>query len=57
MKVVKIADYGDVDEVARALQGQDAFLANVPNPNAQYTLIDAAVKAGVRRYVSSEVSF
>lgn len=54
---MKIADYGNVDEVARALEGQDAFLANVPDPNAQYKLIDAALKAGVKRYVSSEVSF
>lgn len=49
-------DYQDVNELTKVLQGIDAVVCTVGNPGleAQIPLIDAAVAAGVKRYIPSE---
>ncbi|KAH8592821.1 putative isoflavone reductase like protein P3 [Bisporella sp. PMI_857] len=53
---VKTADYSSVDSVATAFQGQDAVVSLVGNQGfeGQTVLIDAAIKAGVKRFLPSE---
>ncbi|KAF1962982.1 isoflavone reductase family protein [Byssothecium circinans] len=52
VKVLK-ADYSSVDSLASALKGQDALISAVV-PTAQQNLVDAAVAAGVKRFIPSE---
>ena len=49
-------DYQDVIELTKALQGIDAVVCTVGNPGleSQIPLIDAAVAAGIRRFIPSE---
>lgn len=46
-------DYDSIESLEKALQGQDAFISTLPIV-AQKTLVDAAIKAGVKRYIPSE---
>lgn len=53
------ANYEDVEQLAKVLQGVDTVLSFIvvhtdPGNVAQKTLIDAAVRAGVRRLAPSE---
>jgi uncharacterized protein YbjT (DUF2867 family) len=53
------ANYEDVDQLAQVLQGVDTVLSVIvvhmdPGNVAQRNLIDAAVRAGVRRFAPSE---
>jgi uncharacterized protein YbjT (DUF2867 family) len=55
VKVVKV-DYTNLQSLTKALEGQDALisaLATLAVPS-QRMLIDAAVKAGVKRIIPSE---
>jgi uncharacterized protein YbjT (DUF2867 family) len=55
VKVVKV-DYTNLESLTKALKGQDALVsavASVAVPS-QRMLIDAAVKAGVKRIIPSE---
>ncbi|KAM4063035.1 NAD(P)H-binding domain-containing protein [Hirsutella rhossiliensis] len=49
-------DFGSVDSLSAALAGQDAVVAalGAPGLGLQPTLVDAAVAAGVRRFLPSE---
>lgn len=49
-------DYDSVDSLAAALKGQDAVVSTVGFPGllAQRTIVDAAVAAGVKRFIPSE---
>ncbi|KAI2471088.1 NAD(P)-binding protein, partial [Annulohypoxylon bovei var. microspora] len=53
---VKIVDYTSQDSLVKALQGQDAVVATLASSalDAQLPLIDAAVKAGVKRFIPSD---
>ncbi|KAJ0162802.1 hypothetical protein CTA2_3988 [Colletotrichum tanaceti] len=53
---VKKVDLGSLDEVTAALQGQDAVASIVGNDGfaGQKTLVDAALAAGVKRFIPSE---
>ncbi|KAI8960363.1 NAD(P)-binding protein [Daldinia sp. FL1419] len=53
---VKEVDYDSVDSLTAALQGQDAVVSTITTSSlsAQINLIDAAVKAGVKRFIPSE---
>ena len=53
VKTVKV-DYSSQESLVNALQGQDAFVSNVPNHDQQPALIDAAISAGVKRFIPSE---
>jgi len=58
VKVVKV-DYSSLESLATALTGQDALVsllasAVVANPAIQKLLIDASIKAGVKRFIPSE---
>lgn len=58
MAWVKV-DYGDVEQLTQVLQGVDTVLCFIvvhmdENNVSQKTLIDAAVRAGVRRFAPSE---
>ncbi|GAB7350329.1 hypothetical protein MBLNU459_g0961t1 [Dothideomycetes sp. NU459] len=53
VKVVKV-DYDSQESLVAALKGQDAFVSNIPNHIDQPKLIDAAITAGVERFIPSE---
>ncbi|KAJ5085729.1 hypothetical protein N7532_010500 [Penicillium argentinense] len=55
VKTVQV-DYSSVDNLATALRGQDVVICTVGTPaiSAQKTFIDAAIQAGVKRYVPSD---
>ncbi|KAM3544067.1 Isoflavone reductase [Beauveria bassiana] len=55
VKVVDV-DFSSVDALTRALQGQDVVISTLPADVAalQTTLVDAAVAAGVKRFLPSE---
>ena len=55
MKVVPV-DYESVDSLTSGLQGQDAVVVTVGNSGfvKQHNIIEAAVKAGVKRFIPSE---
>ncbi|KAE8447858.1 hypothetical protein EG329_010087 [Mollisiaceae sp. DMI_Dod_QoI] len=55
VKVVK-ADYNSVDSLTTALKGQDAVVSAVGNEGflAQTLLVDAAIAAGVKKFLPSE---
>lgn len=56
VRVIKVSDSYPHDEVLSAFQGQDAVItaASAESLAAQKTLIDAAVEAGVKRFVPNE---
>lgn len=59
VKVLRVADEFPHDDLVKALQGQDVIICAV-GPNAaplQYRLIDAAIEAGVKRFIPSEWGF
>ncbi|KAI8317226.1 hypothetical protein K4K59_009980 [Colletotrichum sp. SAR11_240] len=49
-------DYSSVDDLAVALRGQDAVVSTVSKGGllTQKTVIDASIKAGVKRYIPSD---
>ncbi|KAF5523251.1 hypothetical protein CGCA056_v005241 [Colletotrichum aenigma] len=49
-------DYSSVDDLAAALRGQDAVVSTVSKGGllTQKTVIDASIKAGVKRYIPSD---
>lgn len=53
---VKIVDYGSFDSLKAALTGQDAVVSVIATQAiaAQRTAVDAAVAAGVKRFIPSE---
>jgi hypothetical protein len=53
---VKKVNYESVDSLKEALQGQDALVSAAATPavGSQYSLVDAAVAAGVKRFIPSE---
>lgn len=53
---VKEVNYDSLDSLTEALQGQDAVVSTITTSSlsAQINLIDAAVKAGVKRFIPSE---
>ncbi|KPV72355.1 uncharacterized protein RHOBADRAFT_55834 [Rhodotorula graminis WP1] len=53
------ADFGDVEQLAKLLEGVDAVVSalNGPGIDAQYAILDAAAQAGVKRFVPSEYGF
>ncbi|KAK6086030.1 oxidoreductase [Seiridium cupressi] len=53
---VKSVDYSSKESLISALQGQDAVVSVIAAPalDKQFPLIDAAVEAGVRRFIPSE---
>jgi putative NADH-flavin reductase len=53
VKVVKV-DYSSQDSVVSALRGQQAFISAIPKHDQQPALIDAAIAAGVQRFIPSE---
>lgn len=54
----KVVDFSSVTALAAALQGQDAVIdaTSSPDPGVSMRLIDAAVTAGVYRYIAPEFS-
>ena len=54
-KTVKVNyDYGSQHTIVDALKGQDVFISAIPNHESQPALIDAAIAAGVKRFIPSE---
>ncbi|EFX01462.1 hypothetical protein CMQ_6404 [Grosmannia clavigera kw1407] len=53
---VQLVDYDSLDSLAAALQGQDAVVSTLGAAGSfkQMTLVDAAIKAGVQRFIPSE---
>ncbi|KAI0121944.1 NAD(P)-binding protein [Daldinia grandis] len=53
---VKEVDYNSLDSLTEALQGQEAVVSTITTSSlsAQINLIEAAVKAGVKRFIPSE---
>jgi len=53
---VQKVDYSSTDSLLAALKGQDAVVSTIASPGlaAQKTIVDAAVKAGVKRFIPSE---
>ncbi|KAI8248733.1 hypothetical protein K4K58_011473 [Colletotrichum sp. SAR11_239] len=51
-----VVDYSSVDDLAAALRGQDAVVSTVSKGGllTQKTVIDASIKAGVKRYIPSD---
>lgn len=47
-------DYTSVPSLTAALQGKDVFISNIPHHGVQKPLIDAAIAAGVKRFLPSE---
>lgn len=49
-------DYSSIDSLTAALQGQDAVISTLTtlSIDAQFTLVDAAIAAGVKRFIPSE---
>lgn len=56
VKVIKVDDDYPVDQVSAALAGQDAVVSAIPGRpyTTHVRIIDAAVQAGVKRYIPSE---
>lgn len=52
-KVIKV-DFSSQDSVISALKGQEAFISAIPKHDEQPALIDAAIAAGVKRFIPSE---
>jgi uncharacterized protein YbjT (DUF2867 family) len=52
-KTVKV-DYSSQDSLVNALKGQDVFISAIPQHDTQPALIDAAITAGVQRFIPSE---
>jgi len=53
VKTVKV-DYSSQESLISALKGQDAFVSTIPKHDGQPALIDAAIAAGVKRFIPSE---
>lgn len=53
VKTVKV-DYSSQESLVAALKGQDAFVSTIPKHDQQPALIDAAIAAGVKRFIPSE---
>jgi uncharacterized protein YbjT (DUF2867 family) len=53
VKTIKV-DYSSPDSLVAALKGQDAFVSTIPKHEQQPSLIDAAIAAGVKRFIPSE---
>ena len=53
VETIKV-DYSSQDSLVAALKGQDAFVSNIPKHGQQPSLIDAAIAAGVKRFIPSE---
>ncbi|CAD0089019.1 unnamed protein product [Aureobasidium vineae] len=53
IKVTKI-DFSSQDSLVSALCGQEAFISAIPKHEDQPALIDAAIAAGVQRFIPSE---
>ena len=55
VKVTSV-DFNSISSLTPALQGQDAVVSVLPSgiPEAQFPLIDAAIAAGVHRFIPSE---
>jgi uncharacterized protein YbjT (DUF2867 family) len=53
VKVIKI-DYSSHDSLVEALKDQEAFVSLIPDFDSQPKLIDAAIAAGVKRFLPSE---
>lgn len=47
-------DYSSEDSLVNALQGHDAVVCNVTSHETEPLLIDAAIKAGVKRFIPAE---
>lgn len=56
IKVHSISDDYPENELLEAFKGQDAVISTIAmsNNDQQYALIDAAVKAGVKRFIPAE---
>ncbi|KAF4158633.1 hypothetical protein CNMCM8927_003767 [Aspergillus lentulus] len=54
----QVVDFDSFDSITAALKGQDAFIdaTSVPDPSVAIRLIDAAVAAGVHRFIPAEFS-
>jgi hypothetical protein len=54
-RVLKLSDSYPEEELVTAFQGQDAVISLLPTISAheQFRIVDAAVKASVRRYIPS----
>jgi uncharacterized protein YbjT (DUF2867 family) len=53
INVVKV-DFSSQDSLVSALRGQDAFISAIPKHGEQPFLIDAAITAGIQRFIPSE---
>ncbi|KAI1424533.1 hypothetical protein F5Y12DRAFT_715108 [Xylaria sp. FL1777] len=55
-KIITIADSYPIEELIAAFQGQDVIINCIATFSAkeQYRMVDAAIAAGVKRYVPSE---
>ncbi|KAI5210222.1 NAD(P)-binding protein [Aureobasidium subglaciale] len=53
VKTIKV-DFSSRDSVVSALRGQEAFVSAIPKHEEQPALIDAAIAAGVQRFIPSE---
>ena len=55
-RVIRIPDEYPYDEIVEAFRGQDAVVNCITSTQVeeQFKFIDAAVEAGVKRYVPSE---
>jgi uncharacterized protein YbjT (DUF2867 family) len=53
VKVIKV-DYSSQDSLISSLRGQEAFISAIPKHEEQPALIDAAIAAGVQRFIPSE---
>ncbi|EME86758.1 uncharacterized protein MYCFIDRAFT_210602 [Pseudocercospora fijiensis CIRAD86] len=53
VKVIKV-DHSSQESVTSALKGIEAYVCLVPNHGSQPPLIDAAIAAGVQRFIPSE---
>lgn len=53
---MKPVDYDSIDSLSSALKGQDAIISTLASPalSKQLLLIEAAIKAGVKRFIPSE---
>jgi uncharacterized protein YbjT (DUF2867 family) len=52
-KTIKV-DYSSQDSLTNALKNQDVFISTIPQHDTQPALIDAAIAAGVKRFIPSE---
>jgi uncharacterized protein YbjT (DUF2867 family) len=53
VKVIKVG-YSSQDSLISSLRGQEAFISAIPKHEEQPALIDAAIAAGVQRFIPSE---